>query len=220
LAIFKLHSASKHFGKRKILNEVSFSFETGEIIGIFGGNGCGKSTLLKMLFGTMSADTIEMSVNGVSIKNFTTKHLSYLPQHPFIPKNIKVRDLIPIYFSEEKKQDAIFYDSMIANISSKSVGSLSLGQVRYLEVLLLANLDRPFLMLDEPFSMLDPLYKDRIKILLNKLKSSKGILITDHYFEDVLGVTDRNYLLKNGVLEKVLSKQSLKEMAYLGDSSI
>lgn len=158
-----------------------------------------------MIFGTMSANAIEMSVNGISIKNITTKHISYLPQHPFTPKNIKVRDLIPIYFSEEKKQDAIFYDSMISNFSSKTVGSLSLGQVRYLEVLLLANLDRPFLMLDEPFSMLEPLYKDKIKTLLNKLKSSKGILITDHYYEDVLEVTDRNYLLKDDILEKISS---------------
>ena len=220
MAIFKLHSASKQFGKQKVLNKASFSLKTGEIIGVFGRNGCGKSTLLKMIFGTISANAIDMSIDGVVFKNFFTKHISYLPQHPFTPKNIKVRDLIPIYFSEEKKQDAIFYDSMIANITFKTVGSLSLGQVRYLEVLLLANLDRPFLMLDEPFSMLEPLHKDNIRNLLNKLKSSKGILITDHYYEDVLKVTERNYLLKDGILEQISSKQSLKEKAYLGDSSL
>jgi ABC-type multidrug transport system ATPase subunit len=221
LAIFKLHNASINFGKKEILKEVSFSLETGEILGIFGRNGCGKSTLLKMIFGTLRKGSVTVSIDGKNFnpsENISSECIAYLPQHSFLPKNNKVRDLIPIYFLEEKNQDAIFYDALIAKIAAKKVGELSLGQVRYLEVLLVGNLDHSFLMLDEPFSMIDPLYKSEIKNLLNRLKTEKGILITDHYYEDVLDITSKNLLIKNGVGIPIESKEDLKKLEYLGKS--
>ena len=173
MAIFKLHNASINFGEKVVLKEISFSLKTGEILGIFGRNGCGKSTLLKMIFGTLKKGLVSVSIDGKNFnlsENISAEHIAYLPQHSFLPKNIKVRDLIPIYFSDGKKQDNIFYDPLIAKIATKKVKELSLGQVRYLEVLLIGNLNHPFLMLDEPFSMIEPLFKIEIKNLLNKIK--------------------------------------------------
>ena len=222
MAIFKLHNASISFGEKEVLKEVSFSVETGEILGIFGRNGCGKSTLLKMIFGTLHKGSIQIAINEQKInssKNISEESIAYLPQHSFLPKNIKVRDVIPIYFSEEKKQDAIFYDMLIAKLAAKKVGELSLGQVRYFEVLLVGNLDHPFIMLDEPFSMIDPLYKIEIKKLLTKLKTAKGIIVTDHYYEDVLEITTQNVLIKEGIGITIKSKEDLKKLEYLGENS-
>ncbi|MDP2686113.1 MAG: ATP-binding cassette domain-containing protein [Aequorivita sp.] len=218
MAIFKLHSATINFGKKEILKEVSFSLKTTDILGIFGRNGCGKSTLLKMIFGTQTKGFIKISIDGTTInpsENISAEHIAYLPQHSFLPKNIKVRDLIPIYFSEEKKQDAIFYDSLVAKLTAKKVGELSLGQVRYLEVLLVGNLEHPFLILDEPFSMIEPLYKIEISKLLNKLKAEKGILITDHYYEDVLEITTQNLIIKDGIASKIDGIPDLRKLEYL-----
>jgi ABC-type multidrug transport system ATPase subunit len=223
LAIFKLHSVSKNFGSKEVLKEVSFTLETGEILGIFGRNGCGKSTLLKMIFGTMKKGATNISIDGKSFnpsKNISAKRIAYLPQHPFIPKNLKVRDVIPIYYSEEAKQDAVFYDPLIAQLATKKVGALSMGQLRYLEVLLIGNLNHSFLMLDEPFSMIEPLYKIEIKKFLNKLKADKGIIVTDHYYEDVLDIATQNLLIKNGMGTKVETKDDLKKLEYLGGNSI
>lgn len=222
MAIFKLHNAAISFGKKEVLKEVSFSLKTGEVLGIFGRNGCGKSTLLRMIFGTIKKGSISISMDGVKFNpssNITSECIAYLPQHSFLPKNIKVRDLIPIYFSEEKKQDTIFYDLQIAKLTAKKVGELSLGQIRYLEVLLVGNLDHPFMMLDEPFSMIEPLFKIEIKNLLNKLKLEKGIIITDHYYEDVLDITTQNLLIKNGTGIHIESKEDLKKLEYLGRNS-
>src|SRR5690606_22805193 len=137
-------------------------------------------------------------------------------QHSFLPKNIKVRDLIPIYFSEEKKQDAVFYDSLIAKLAAKKVRELSLGQARYLEDLLVGNLDHPFLMLDELFSMIDPLYKIEISKLMNKLKFEQAIIITDHYYKDVLGITTKNILIKDGHSIKIENREDIQKLEYLG----
>lgn len=222
MASFKLHKAAISFGRKEVLKEVSFSLKTGEILGVFGRNGCGKSTLLKMIFGTLGKGLINISIDGAKfnpLENISAERIAYLPQHSFLPKNSTVRDLIPIYFSEEKKQDVIFYDSQIPKFSAKKVGELSLGQVRYLELLLVGHLDHPFLMLDEPFSMIEPMYKIEIKKLLNNLKVDKGIIITDHYYQDVIDITSQNLLIKDGVGFIIESKEDLKKLEYLGKNS-
>lgn len=222
MAIFKLHKAEISFGKKEVLKEISFSLNTGEILGIFGRNGCGKSTLLKMIFGTLNKGSISISIDDVKYnpsKNILAEQIAYLPQHSFLPQNIKVRDLIPIYFSDEKKQDAIFYNPLIAKLAATKVGELSIGQVRYLEVLLVGNLDHPFLMLDEPFSMIEPLYKLEIQKLLQKLKANKGIIITDHYYQDVLSITTKNILIKNGIGYTIETAADLKKLEYLGKNT-
>lgn len=219
MAIFKLHRASKSFGPKEVINDIFFSLETGEIIGLFGRNGCGKSTLLKIIFGSLSYNNFDAVIDGEKYypsKNIQRQQFAYLPQQPFLPKNLKVRDVIPIYFSEEKEQDTIFYDPFIAKLAAKKVGELSLGEARYFEVLLLANLPHPFLLLDEPFSMIEPLYKEEIKKYLEALKMKKGILITDHYYDDVLQVSNKNFLIKDGLALEVKTKENLKELEYLG----
>lgn len=222
MATLQLHSVTKSFGKKKVIQDIAFSLSVGEIVGVFGRNGSGKSTLLQMLFGTVKADSISISINGKPIfpsQSINKKLIAYLPQNSMLPKNLKVRDIIPIYFSEEKKQDAIFYDSQIAKIAAKKIGELSMGELRYFEVLLVGNLEHPFLLLDEPFSMIEPLYKIEIKKFLNNLKSEKGILITDHYYNDVLDLTTGNLIIKNGRGYKIKDIHDLKEHNYLSKNS-
>ncbi|MGO3183178.1 MAG: ATP-binding cassette domain-containing protein [Aequorivita sp.] len=223
MAIFKLHNATVNFGEKEVLKEISFTLNTGEILGVFGRNGCGKSTLLKMIFGALRKGSIDILIDGENYKpakNISTGQIAYLPQHPFLPKNIKVRDVIPIYFSDEEKQDLIFYDTLIAKFTAKKVEELSLGELRYFEVLLVGNLDHPFLLMDEPFSMIEPLYKIEIKKFLNNLKSKKGILITDHYYNDVLEMTTKNLIIKNGKDHLIKNIEDLKQYGYLSKNSI
>ncbi len=210
MATLALHSVSISFGKRQLLKQASLIVQTGEIIGLLGSNGSGKSTLLKAVFGTVKANSIAMTINEKPFSPFhaiRSKQIGYLPQHPFIPRHLKVRDLIPIYFQSEADQDKIFYDPLIATIASKSVKDLSFGQRRYLEVVLIIHLDRKFILLDEPFSSIEPQHKERLKSYIKHLGKEKGFLITDHYFDDVVKITRRNYLIKNGQLQVVVSKQ-------------
>lgn len=218
MATLVLHNASKSFGKKKVLKEISFSLQTGEILGLFGRNGSGKSTLLKMLFGNLKADTIAIEIDEVSFnisEVIPKQQIAYLPQHPFLPKNLKVRDLIPMFHHDEKIQDRIFYDPHIAKLAAKQVSSLSLGALKYLEVLLLSYLPHPFLVLDEPFSMVEPLHKDTLKNFLSELKLKKGIIITDHYYTDVLDISDKNIVIKEGISIPVNDEADLHKYNYL-----
>jgi ABC-type multidrug transport system ATPase subunit len=212
---------TKTFHKKQLLNRVTFSCSTGEILGIFGRNGCGKSTLLKILFGILPPDDMELFFNLVRFepKDMIPKRLiGYVPQHDFLPKELKVRNIIPMMYSEEAIQDAIFYAPRIGKIANLKVGALSMGELRYLELLLIGHLNHPFIMLDEPFSMVEPLYKEVIKAYLNQLKLSKGIIITDHYYADVLDITTTNLVLKNGTMFPIHNTSDLAVHGYINEA--
>ena len=213
-----VHGLYKNFGRKNILTDVSFNLSTGDVLGLFGKNGCGKSTLLKILFGTLKPTRLELSINGTSIapKNIIPEQLiGYLAQESFLPKHLKVRDIIPLFHESGDAQDTIFRAPFIEKIASRKAGLLSMGEIRYLELLLVANLNHPFLMLDEPFSMIEPLYKEKIKEFLISLKAKKGIILTDHYYTDVFDVSTKNLVLKDGVAHEVHTSQDLKDFGYL-----
>jgi ABC-type multidrug transport system ATPase subunit len=210
--------ATKSYPEKYLLGSVSLTMHTGDIIGVFGRNGSGKSTLLQMIFGTIKSDSIALKIDGTLIvpKNIiASQQISYLPQASFLPKNKKVREVITLFFSESESQNAIFYAPNVSNFDYKKVGELSLGQIRYLEFLIIAHLNHPFLLLDEPFSMVEPIYKDAIKDYIVKLKPTKGIIVTDHYYEDVLQITNKNYLIKETRLIPIEGKDDLLKNDYL-----
>ncbi|MFZ0598238.1 MAG: ATP-binding cassette domain-containing protein, partial [Flavobacterium sp.] len=149
--------------------------------------------------------------NNVILDN----RIGYLPQDNFLPKQFKVSEIILMYFNDGDKQDKIFYAPRINNIQNRKIGQLSLGERRYFEILLLGNLNHKFLLLDEPFSMIEPLFVEIIKDFLNTLKQSKGIVLTDHYYEDAMQIADKIYLIKDGNKIKINDKNDLIFHGYL-----
>ncbi|PVW13060.1 ATP-binding cassette domain-containing protein [Marixanthomonas spongiae] len=222
MAVLQVHNARKSFGKNPVLKDVSFSLKTGDILGIFGRNGSGKSTLLKILFGTLSANSLHLEVNNEKISPsevIKNQLIAYLPQHPFLPKNTKVRDIIPMYFQEEKEQDAVFYNRFVATLTHKKVGHLSQGERKFFEAILISHLSHPFLMLDEPFSMIEPLQTKALKDFLLKISETKGLIITDHYYTDVLDISTKNLILKAGKNQIVDSIDDLRTRGYLSKNT-
>lgn len=209
---------NKTFGKRHILNRISFSCKKGEIIGLFGRNGSGKSTLLNGIMGTLRMDSITIYINRENIEVsevIPKKLIGFLPQDSFLPKEMKVRDVIPLMFPEGKEQDRIFHSAGVAEFDNKKIGQLSTGQLKYLELLLVAHLPQPFLLLDEPLSMLEPMYIERAKDLLLSVKATKGLVITDHYYRDILEIADQGLVLEAGKAFAVKNEQDLRKHKYL-----
>ena len=219
--VLEITNINKAYGNKIILKNVNLKCKTGEIIGIFGRNGSGKSTLLKLIFGTLIADSILIKINSETISQnniIPSKTIAYLPQDTFLPKEQKVRAVIPLFFPNGDDQNKIFYAPQVSYFEKIKVGELSLGQLRYLELLIIGNLSHPFLMLDEPFSMIEPIYKDVIKNLLLELKESKGIILTDHYYHDVLQITNKNFVIKDGNKIEIKNKEDLVKYEYLNSN--
>jgi len=117
--ILQVNNINKSFRKNQVLKNVSITCKKGEILGIFGRNGTGKSSLLKIIFGTLKYDQGELMIDDnyySQEKIISNQEIAYLPQDTFLPKNIKVRNIIPLFFPIGDDQDLIFY--------SKGVGTL------------------------------------------------------------------------------------------------
>ena len=218
----QVKSISHSFGDRSVFLNTDIACKTGEIIGILGRNGTGKSTLFKILFGTLKPASIAIHLDERLMRKSASfnSFIGYHPQEIMLPKGLKVSDLISIYIRDKNRQDKIYCSYGIANIQNERVRNLSLGQQRYLQFLLVLNLDHHFVLLDEPFSMVEPLYKDLIKEKLIEYKSNKGFIITDHYYLDILDVSDKLCLIKDEKIIPVSKSEDLVMLGYLSNQSI
>ncbi len=219
MALLEIRNLSHRYGKNLLLDKVGLTCKTGEVIGLYGKNGVGKSTFLKSVFGVLKADCLEINIDGELIprkKIIGSNRIAYLPQEPFLPKSLRVRELIPMCLTKLEDQENVFYAPKVSSIDMEKVGNLSAGQLRYLEILLIANLDHDFLLLDEPFSMLEPSTKVVVKDKIQEWSATKGIILTDHYYEDVMEISNMGVLLNGGTLDKVDDLQDLKRLGYVG----
>jgi ABC-type multidrug transport system ATPase subunit len=213
----EVRSVCHSFGKKAILSDIAFACTTGDITAIFGRNGSGKSTLFKILFGALKANSSVIYINGKECKSNT--HLNRLiglhHQEVFLPVGLKVRNIIPLFLQDGEIQNKIFYEPLIARIENKVVGSLSLGEQRYLQFLLMLNASHHFLLLDEPFTMVQPLYRDKIKEKILEYRHKKGFIISDHYYQDVVQIAEKLLVLTDGILQHIEHVSDLVQSGYL-----
>ena len=136
----------------------------------------------------------------------------YLNQDNFLPKNITVKEVIE-YFNIYNR--SFLDDEILQKIRNTRIRNISGGETRYLEVKLILNLDSDFVLLDEPFNGISPIHIELIKEIIVEKSGTKGIILTDHDYRNVLDVANRNYLLFDGGLKKIGSKGDLAYWGYL-----
>lgn len=217
----EVDSVNKHYNNRNIVSDVYLKCETNDIIGLLGRNGSGKSTLLKIIFGIVEAENKFIKINGI-VKNKISellKDISYLHQENFIPNQFSVQKAI--YLSIEKKNLVNFFDDeMIQLISDKKIKHLSSGELRYLEVKIILNNSSKFALLDEPYNGLSPIMIGKINELIRQKSSEKGIIITDHNYENVIDVATKLILMKEGKTHHLKDKLELIEKGYLSEGMV
>ena len=217
----EIDSVQKHFDYKLLLSDVYLKCETGEIIGFLGRNGSGKSTLLKIIFGILNAEYKFVRVDGV-LKSKTSdllKEISYLPQDNFIPNNFSVKKTISLSIDKGNSHD-FYNDEMIQSIKEKEVKHLSGGELRYLEIKLILFNPSKFALLDEPYNGLSPIMIDKINKLIVENSNKKGIIITDHNYENVIKISSRLILMKEGKTFSIKNKNELIEKGYLKEGMI
>ena len=213
----KLHidSITKSFGKKDILKDIYLSCETGNICGLLGRNGSGKSTLFQIIFGTIKGDTQYIKLNDIILKNQSDRknRIAYLPQHSFLPKNIKIKNLIDLFCAKENSTK-ISQSKFIQPFLNETPNTLSGGELRIVEVLLIVYSKAEFILLDEPFHSLSPKTVTEIKTII-KQQTDKGFIISDHQYHDVLDISDDIFLLSDGHLKPIKDLTELKRFNYL-----
>ncbi|MEO8172775.1 MAG: ATP-binding cassette domain-containing protein [Sediminibacterium sp.] len=201
------------FDGRVILSDIYIKCETGKITGLLGRNGEGKSCLMKIIYGDLPC---EKSVRFDSVSQYETFKrpdlLLYLPQFNFIPARLSLGKI----FSDFE----LDYVSLVnkfpefASKSRSSIGNLSGGERRLIELYVIVSSKSQFAMLDEPFTHLNPIQTEKVKSLLIEEKKNKGLLITDHNFRHITGISDDLYVLANGKAHLTKSEKEIEMLGY------
>lgn len=214
-ALLEVDSVFLEFGKKCILSDVFMHFETGQVTGILGRNGTGKTCLLNIIYGSLKANFSSLRYNGEHIGSFYKKDdkVSYLPQFSILPKFLKLSKIISLFEVDSSLFLADFPE--FGHSFNTTFGILSFGQKRLFETWLFLRSKSEFILLDEPFSYLMPVHVEKIKEIIREEKSTKGIVITDHLYENVIDLSDSLYLIYHSVARKIKDLSELIEYGYL-----
>jgi ABC-type multidrug transport system ATPase subunit len=218
--ILEVDGIQKKYGERVILSDIYLKCETSEIIGLLGRNGSGKSTLLKIIFGVISAPNKCIRIDSVSKnnQNVLLNDISYLSQEQFIPNHLSVKKAVIL--SVDKQKIKFFYeDEFIQSILFKRINHLSGGELRYLEIKIVLFNASKFVLLDEPYNGLSPIMVDIVNELIKTNSYKKGIVITDHNYQNVIKISTQLILIKDGKTHYIKEKAELVDKGYLTSSA-
>ena len=230
-----IENLKKTFKKRTVVQDVSLTIKSGEIVGLLGPNGAGKTTSFYMIVGLIPSDRGRISLDGANISKMPIHSraklgLSYLPQEPSIFRKMTVAENILAIlelqeFTREKmnlRLEGLLQELGIGHIRNSPAISLSGGERRRVEIARCLASDPTFILLDEPFAGIDPIAViDIQKIIKYLAKQQIGILITDHNVRETLGICDRAYIvnqgkiLASGLPKTLVNDQNVKDV-YLG----
>lgn len=222
---FRADNLKKSYKSRTVVQDVSISVNSGEVVGLLGPNGAGKTTCFYMMVGLVPLDggTIhldELDLSQMPMHLRARLGLSYLPQEASIFRRLSVADNIRAvlelknYPPAEMHEhlDGLLHDLHITHIRTNPAISLSGGERRRVEIARALATEPRFILLDEPFAGVDPIAVIDIQKIIQFLKERDiGILVTDHNVRETLGICDRAYIISEG---RVLASGSPDEIIY------
>lgn len=219
MANLHIDSILKSFGAKKLLTDIFISCKPGEIVGLLGRNGSGKSTLLKIIFGTMSAEQKYIKIGDKLINGLSdNRHLvKYLPQNSYLPNHIPVSRILSL-FCEGAYASLLLENELIKPLLKKKSKQLSGGEKRLVEILLILHSETKFVLMDEPFNGIAPIYKEYIKNLIREHSKTKGFIITDHDYRNILDVSTTTILLHDGGTKRGVTKEELLKWGYFAET--
>lgn len=213
--ILEADSIELSFDDKKILYGVYLKAEKGKITGVLGRNGSGKTCLLRIIFGDLMPKYKSIRLNGKHFQKpiFTTNKIAYLPQHKLLPNSISLKKAFNLF--NQNLIEFINHFESFSRYKNSKCNQLSSGELRVVETYLILNSDKEIIMLDEPFSFIAPLYVEKFKTLIQEKKHKSAIVVTDHFYREILDISDSIYFLKDGYSKLINSKEDLENEGYL-----
>ena len=190
----------KTYSRREVVSDVSFSVDTGEIVGLLGPNGAGKTTCFYITCGLVRSNAGKVFINNHNVTKMPMHErallgLGYLPQEPSIFRKLSVEDNIMALLELNKNLDdqsrtdnleSLLDEFKIGHIRKSMGQSLSGGERRRTEIARALAMDPKFILLDEPFAGVDPISVGDIQSIIYHLKDRGiGVLITDHNYREM-----------------------------------
>ena len=237
--VLRTEGLVKVYGKRTVVNDVSFNVRQGEIVGLLGPNGAGKTTSFYMTTGLVVPNGGHVYLGEEEVTTYPVYRraragIGYLAQENSVFRKMSVEDNILSVLEmtgkprdyQLEKLESLIREFRLNKVRKNKGDQLSGGERRRTEIARYLAIEPKFIMLDEPFAGVDPIAVEDIQQIVWQLKYRNiGILITDHNVHETLNITDRAYLLFEG---RILFQGSPDELAvnpivkekYLGSNFV
>ena len=209
----------KSYGKKKILHDISFSIEKGQIKALVGPNGSGKTTLMNTMTNILKRDGGQVLVDGKEFKDEKIfNHISFFKDEKILDENLYGMDYLNyiknVYKRTKDDVDRVIKEIGIESFVKSKTGSYSLGMKKKLMLAMDFLPQRDIILLDEPLSSLDPTSVIKMMALIKKkAKDGQRILISSHSLNDIDEITNNILFLKDGkILEEVLENEKFIEI--------
>ena len=216
MSTLRTQELTKSYGGRTVVRGVSLEVASGEVVGLLGPNGAGKTTTFYMTVGLTSPDSGRVflddeDVTGDPMYARARKGIGYLPQEPSIFRGLSVEQNIMAILetlplgaqAREARLQELLGELNLTPLAKSPAHTLSGGERRRAEITRALVVSPRFILLDEPFAGIDPIAVTDIQKIIFHLKARGiGILITDHNVRETLRITDRAYIVHDGVIFK------------------
>lgn len=217
--MIRIEKINKRFKKLQALNEISVSFEKGQVISLIGPNGSGKTTLIKTILGMVKPDSGKIFFRDEYINGGYEyrKYIGYMPQIGRYPDNMKMGQLFEMLKnirnkSEEELDTELIKQFDLYNMYEKPMRTLSGGTRQKVSAAIAFLFNPEVLILDEPTAGLDPLSSEFLKEKIKKEKQkNKLILITSHILSDLDELTTHVMYMQDGKMQFLKEIELLRE---------
>lgn len=219
--LVEIKELGKCYGKKKVMNNLSLSLESGRIVGILGPNGSGKSTLIKMMAGVLKPTSGQITINGYPVGVNTKKIVSYLPERTYLNPSMKVKEAVDYFadfYEDFSKQKALDMLEKFGINEQDKIKSLSKGTREKVQIVLVMSREAKLYLLDEPMGGVDPAARDYIlRTIISNYNEDATVVITTHLISDIENVLDEVVFIKQG---EVYLKESVDDIRTQYNKSV
>ncbi len=225
MATLQTRDLTKSYSGRTVVKGVNVEIASGEVVGLLGANGAGKTTTFSMVVGLTAPDSGRVLLDSVDVTDDpmyirARKGIGYLPQEASIFRGLSVEQNIMAILEtlnldgpgRRARLRELLAELGLTPLAKSPAYTLSGGERRRVEITRALVISPKFMLLDEPFAGIDPIAITDIQKIIFHLKSQGiGVLITDHNVRETLRITDRAYIVHDGVIFKSGTPQSLAD---------
>lgn len=215
--IINVVGLSKSYGKKLVLDNVSFEIEEGSIVGLLGPNGCGKTTLIKILTGLIKDHTGTVKIANEEIGPYTKNIVAFLPDTSYLPDWMKPTDAIEYFadfYEDFDKDKAVRMVTDFGLDPHQKFKTMSKGQQEKLSLILVMCRRAKLYILDEPLGGLDPAARSAIlDLIMNNYAKNAAVLLSTHLINDVEKIFNRVLMINGG---KVVVNSHIGEIKEKG----
>ncbi|MBB6636954.1 ABC transporter ATP-binding protein [Cohnella thailandensis] len=213
--MIEVDKVSKGFARKKVLRDVSFTVEKGQIVCLIGLNGAGKSTILKAIMGLTPIRSGRILVDGKKPDRRLYERIGYVPDHLTMPSSMRAVDALTFmedFYPNWNASRAAELMSFFGLDFKERIGNLSKGTAAKLNLVLGLALDSDYILMDEPFSGIDLFSRERIAELFSgDMIDGRGVLLTTHEVGDIEHLIDKAVILNKGVVARSFDCDRVRE---------